>query len=146
MISECIQNVRIRRFLLQQQFLFKLDCSTCSYHNSTNTGLIDMFFTKKCNYFSQGRKWECLILSQIPLRGRYLTSKLKGEFLLPVLYSIITRIQSEIISIKLKNPPNIYLKVFDTIINFYTTVEYNECKFCIATLLLTESDTLCLLN
>ena len=61
-------------------------------------------------------------------------------------YSIITRIQSEIISIKLKNPPNIYLKVFDTILNFYTTVEYNECKYCIATLLFTESDTLCLLN
>ena len=42
-----------------------------------------------------------------------------------IFYSIITRIQSEIISIKLKNPPNIYLKVFDTILNFYTTVEYN---------------------
>ena len=63
-----------------------------------------------------------------------------------IFYSIITRIQSEIISIKLKNPPNIYLKVFDTILNFYTTVEYNECKYCIATLLFTESDTLCLLN
>ena len=41
----------------------KLDCSTSSFHNSTNTGLIDMFFTKKCNYFSRGRRWECLILS-----------------------------------------------------------------------------------
>ena len=61
-------------------------------------------------------------------------------------YSIITRIQSEILSIKFKNPPNIYLKVFDTILNFYTTVEYNECKYYIATLLFTESDTLCLLN
>ena len=67
---------------------FKLDCSTSSYHNSTNTGLIDMFFTKKCNYFSRGRRWECLILSQIPLRGRYLTSKLKGEFWLPVLHQL----------------------------------------------------------
>ena len=41
----------------------KIDYSTSSYHNSTNTGLIDMFFTKKCNYFSRGRRWECLILS-----------------------------------------------------------------------------------
>ena len=32
----------------------KLNCPTSSYHNSTNTGPIDMFFTKKCNYFS----WE----------------------------------------------------------------------------------------
>merc|ERR1711989_316244 len=31
----------------------KLDCSTSSYHNSTKTGLIDMFFTKKYNYFSR---------------------------------------------------------------------------------------------
>ena len=41
----------------------KLNCPTSSYHNSTNTGPIDMFFTKKCNYFSRGRRWECLILS-----------------------------------------------------------------------------------
>ena len=27
----------------------KLDCSTSSYHNFTNSGPIDMFFTKKCN-------------------------------------------------------------------------------------------------
>ena len=40
----------------------------------------------------------------------------------------------------------VYLKVFDMILNFYTTVEYNESKYCIATLLFTESDTLCLLN
>ena len=53
----------IYNFIKKIMDFFKLDCSTSSYHNSTNTRLIDMFFTKKCNYFSQGRKWECLILS-----------------------------------------------------------------------------------
>ena len=33
----------------------KLEFSTSSFHNSTNTGPIDMFFTKKCNYFSLGK-------------------------------------------------------------------------------------------
>ena len=35
----------------------KLDCSTSSYRNSTITGPIDIFFTKKCNYFSQAKRW-----------------------------------------------------------------------------------------
>ena len=35
-----------------------------SYHNSTNTGPIDMFFTKKCNYFSQVTRWNQPLLSQ----------------------------------------------------------------------------------
>ena len=34
-----------------------LDFSTSSYHNSTNTRTIDMFFTKKCIYFSQETRW-----------------------------------------------------------------------------------------
>ena len=35
----------------------KLDCSTSSYNNSTNTGPIENFFTKKCNYFSWATRW-----------------------------------------------------------------------------------------
>ena len=42
----------------------KLDCSTSSYNNSTNTGPIYMFFTKKCNYFSQATRWNQSFLSQ----------------------------------------------------------------------------------
>ena len=44
----------------------KLDFSTLSYHNSTNNGPTDMFFTKKCNYFSRERRWNNSILSQSP--------------------------------------------------------------------------------
>ena len=44
----------------------KLDFSTLSYHNSTNNGPTDMFFTKKCNYFSWERRWNNSILSQSP--------------------------------------------------------------------------------
>ena len=45
----------------------KLNCSTFSYHNSTNTGLIEMFFTKK---------WKLLV-----------TRKKMGMFWWPVLYN-----------------------------------------------------------
>ena len=44
----------------------KLDFLTSSYHNSTNTGPIDMFFTKKCNYFSRETRWNHPLLSQPP--------------------------------------------------------------------------------
>ena len=44
----------------------KLDFSTSSYHNFVNIGPNDMFFTKKCNYFSQERRWTNSILSQSP--------------------------------------------------------------------------------
>ena len=44
------------------------DCSTSSFHNSTNTGPICMFFTKKCNYFSQATRWNHSILSQSQLK------------------------------------------------------------------------------
>ena len=44
----------------------KLNCPTSSYHNSTNTGPIDMFFTKKCNYFSRETRWNHPLLSQPP--------------------------------------------------------------------------------
>ena len=44
----------------------KLNCLTPSYHNSTNTGPIDMFFTKKCNYFSRETRWNHPLLSQPP--------------------------------------------------------------------------------
>ena len=47
----------------------KLDCSTSSYHNSTNTGPIDMIFTKKCNYFSWGTRWDHPFLSQSQYKG-----------------------------------------------------------------------------
>ena len=44
----------------------KLNCLTPSYHNSTNTEPIDMFFTKKFNYFSQETRWNHPFLSQAP--------------------------------------------------------------------------------
>ena len=47
----------------------KLDGSTSSYHNSTNTGPIDMFFTKKCNYFSRQTRWNYQFLSHPQLKG-----------------------------------------------------------------------------
>ena len=42
----------------------KLNCSTSSYHNSTKTGPIDVFFTKKCNYFTWATRWNHPFLSQ----------------------------------------------------------------------------------
>ena len=44
----------------------KLDFLTSSFHNSTKTGPFDMFFTKKCNYFSRGTRWDHPFLSQAP--------------------------------------------------------------------------------
>ena len=41
----------------------KIDFSTSSYHNSTIIGPIDMFFTKKCNYFSRATRWNHPFLS-----------------------------------------------------------------------------------
>ena len=41
----------------------KFDYSTSSYHNSTNIGPIDMFFTKKHNYFSWETRWNHPFLS-----------------------------------------------------------------------------------
>ena len=40
------------------------DFSTSSYHNTTFSGPIDMFFTKKCNYFSWGTRWNHPFWSQ----------------------------------------------------------------------------------
>ena len=54
----------IYNFIKKIMDFFKFDCSTSSYHNSTNTRLIDMFFTKKCNYFSRGTIWDHPFLSQ----------------------------------------------------------------------------------
>ena len=54
---------------------FKLDCSTSSYHNSTNTGLIDMFFTEKYNFFSWETRWNHPFLSQSSLKGCFGTIK-----------------------------------------------------------------------
>ena len=65
----------------------KLDCSTSSYHNSTNTGLIDMFFTKKYNYFSRATRWNHPFLSQPPLKGCFGTLKLTDGFIWPILYT-----------------------------------------------------------
>ena len=63
----------------------KLDCSTSSYNNSTNTGPIDKFFTKKCNYFSWATRWNHSFLSKPPLKGCFGTLKLSGHVLCPVL-------------------------------------------------------------
>ena len=54
----------------------KLDFLTSSYHNSTNTGPIDMFFTKKCNYFSRGTRWNHPFLSQSQWNGCFGTLNL----------------------------------------------------------------------
>ena len=64
----------------------KLDFSTSSYHNSTNNGLIDMFFTKKCNYFSWPTRWNHSFLSQPPLKGCFGTLKSSGGFIWHRLY------------------------------------------------------------
>ena len=56
---------KINYFFGYTNFEFsKLDFLTSSYHNSTNTGPIDMIFTKKCNYFSRGTRWDHPFLSQ----------------------------------------------------------------------------------
>ena len=41
----------------------KIDYSTSSYHNSTIIGPVDMFYTKKCNYFSRATRWNHPFLS-----------------------------------------------------------------------------------
>ena len=61
----------------------KLDCSTSSYHNSTNTGPIDMFFTKKYNYFSQEKKMD---QSQSPIKGCNCSLKMTSDFICHRLY------------------------------------------------------------
>ena len=50
---------------------FKLDFSTSFHNYSTFTGPINMFFTKKCNYFSRGTKWDYPFLSQSLENGRF---------------------------------------------------------------------------
>ena len=57
----------------------KLDCSTSSFNNSTNTEPIDKFFTKKCNYFSWATRWNHSFLSKPPLKGCFGTLKLSGH-------------------------------------------------------------------
>ena len=57
----------------------KRDFSTSSSHNS-NTGPIDMFFTKKNNYFSEETRWNHPFYSQAHLKGCFGTLKLSGEF------------------------------------------------------------------
>ena len=64
----------------------KLNCPTSSYHNSTNTGPIDMFFTKKCNYFSRETRWNHPLLSQPPLKESKSTLKLHYGFISHILY------------------------------------------------------------
>ena len=59
---------------------YGFDCSTSSFHNSTNTGPIYMFFTKTCNYFSQATRWNHQFLSQPPLKGCFGTLKLTDGF------------------------------------------------------------------
>ena len=64
----------------------ELDCSTSSCNNSTNTGPIDKFFTKKCNYFSRATRRNHSFLSKLPLKGCFGTLKLSGHVHCPVLY------------------------------------------------------------
>ena len=65
----------------------KLNCSTSSYHNSTNTGPIYIFYTKKCNYFSRATRRNHSFLSKPQLKGCSDTLKLSGHVHQPVLYS-----------------------------------------------------------
>ena len=64
----------------------KLNCSTSSYHNSTNTGPIYIFYTKKCNYFSRATRRNHSFLSKPQLKGCSDTLKLSGHVHCPVLY------------------------------------------------------------
>jgi hypothetical protein len=57
----------------------KLDSSTSSYNNSTNTGPIDKFLTKKCNYFSRATRRNHSFLSKPQLKGCSDTLKLSGH-------------------------------------------------------------------
>ena len=64
----------------------KLDFLTSSYHNSTNTGPIDMIFTEKCNYFSRGTRWDHPFLSQSQRKGCNCSLKLTSDFICHRLY------------------------------------------------------------
>ena len=56
----------------------KLDFSSSSYHNFINIGPSDMFFTRKCIYFSQKRRWKFIIRSSIFVLSIFLANnKLK---------------------------------------------------------------------
>ena len=56
---------KINYFFGYTKFVFsKLDFLSSSFHNSTNTGPIYMFFTKKCNHISQTTRWSHSFLSQ----------------------------------------------------------------------------------
>ena len=70
----------------------------CSYfiHNFIKILQNEMFYTKKCNYFSHEKRWECLILSQIPVtcKGETLDlierQGLIASTVLPKVYSIFS--------------------------------------------------------
>ena len=60
-----IKFVKINYFLVTPILSFpNLTILTSSYHNSINTGPIDMIFTEKCNYFSWATRWNHSFLSQ----------------------------------------------------------------------------------
>ena len=54
-LKSCIVTKKIMYFS-------NLDFCSSINHNFINIGQNDMFYTKKCNYFSRGTRWECLIL------------------------------------------------------------------------------------
>ena len=54
-LKSCIVTKKIMYFS-------NLDFCSSINHNIINIGPNDMVYTKKCNYFSQGKRWECLIL------------------------------------------------------------------------------------
>ena len=59
-----VLTLKIKIFSKKIMDFSKLDFSTSSSHNSTNTGPIGVFFTKKCNYFSWVTRWNDPFLSQ----------------------------------------------------------------------------------
>ena len=64
-----ISGVMIGRSWTIKSIIFLVNCSkhdflTSSFYNSTKTGPFDMFFTKKCNYFSWRTRWNHPFWSQ----------------------------------------------------------------------------------
>ena len=63
-LKSCIVTKKIMYFS-------NLDFCSSINHNFINIGQNDMFYTKKCNYFSRGTKWDYPFLSQSLENGRF---------------------------------------------------------------------------
>ena len=61
---------------------FKLDFCSFISHNFIKIGPNDMFYTKKCNYFSRGKRWEGLIFVLDSFKGEIFDFKVKWQGLI----------------------------------------------------------------